>query len=147
MVDLRTNNNNNNNNVLNLYIPVIQSKCTNGSNFYCWGAGSLPSAVLMVAESMYSQLKCNNITAPLDCEEKCLSSSEQHTWGQASSYFPPALLQPLSQPQTETRNSAAGSSGDRKAQYVSWIPAQPFGDSWPASPVRRFLLPSPPTAL
>lgn len=57
------------------------------------------------------------------------------------------LLQQLSHPQTETQKSGAGSSGDRKACYVSWISAQPYGDSWPASPVRRFLLPSPPTAL
>lgn len=70
-------------------MPVTQSKCTNHSNFYCWGAGSFPSIMLMVAESMHFQLKCNNMTGPLDCKEKCLSSSEQHTWGQAS-LLPPA---------------------------------------------------------
>lgn len=89
---------------------MTQCKRPNPSNSPCWRPGSLLSIVLMVAESMHFQLKSNNMTGALDCKEKCLSSSEQHTWGQASSFFhlPAAAAQSSPNRNTKERSGFLG---------------------------------------
>lgn len=104
------------------------------------------SSMLMVAESVLFRLKCDNMTGPFGLQREMPQLQWAAHMGPGLILLPPACCSSSASPKPK-HGTAQHSSGDGTAWYGCWIPAQPLGDSWPASLVQCFLLPLPPTAL
>lgn len=95
-----------------------------------------PSSMLMVAESVHFWLKCNNMTRPVGLRREMPHLRWAVHMGLI--LLPPARCSSSASLKPKHR-TAQRSSGDGKAWYSSWIPAQPHGDSWPVSLAQCFL--------
>lgn len=109
------------------YIPVTQSKCTHHPFFFLLGSREPSLAVLTVAGSVHLQLKSNNMTGPLDRKEKCLSSSEQPTWGPSPILLPPASFSRSVGPQPKHEPAQRAPRGTGRPSTVPEYQPSPLG--------------------